>query len=341
MASRMLALSASHLPRGRSAELPDPEQGEVLSYFEELSNWGRWGAEDRRGTLNLISDDRRSAAVALARGGQVVSCAWDIDTREQPDDQGTAPRRLMLSTGQGLNDPERVLAAGQGDRPRHGASAEELSVYPHGFRVTHLDSLAHQFWDGRMYNGRAAELVTSALGATELDMTEARDGIVTRGILIDVPAHRRVPWLEPRDGVRPAELDAIVSARGLEVRPGDALLLRTGYGARVAAQGHDRIREAGRAGWHAAALPWLRRHDVSLIATDTATDMSPSGYPAVRNPVHLVGIVAMGLWIVDNCNLERLAATCADLGRYEFMLVVAPLSFEGATGSPVNPLALF
>ena len=165
--------------------------------------------------------------------------------------------------------------------------------------------------------------------------------IVTRGILIDVPAHRGVPWLEPREGVRPAELDAIVSARGLDVRPGDALLLRTGYGARVSAQGHDRIRAAGRAGWHAAALPWLRRHDVSLIATDTATDMSPSGYPAVRNPVHLVGIVAMGLWIVDNCNLERLAATCADLGRYEFMLVVAPLSFEGATGSPVNPLAIF
>jgi kynurenine formamidase len=321
--------------------VPDPEQDEVLSYFDELSNWSRWGADDRRGTLNLIGDAARTAAAALASRGQVVSCAWDIDTSEQPDDQGTAPRRMMLSTGQGLNDPGRVLPSGQRDRPRHGASAEELTVYPHGFRVTHVDSLAHQFWDGRMYNGRAAELVTSALGATEMDVTEARDGIVTRGVLIDVPAHRQVRWLEPREGVRPEELDAILTASEVDVRPGDAVLLRTGYGARVAAQGHDRIREAGRAGWHAACLPWLRRHDVSLIATDTATDMSPSGYPAVRNPVHLVGIVAMGLWIVDNCNLERLAAACAELGRYEFMLVVAPLSFEGATGSPVNPLAIF
>lgn len=321
--------------------MPDPQQDEVLAYFEELSNWGRWGADDRRGTLNLIDDGTRAAAAALARSGRVVSCGWDIDTREQPDDQGTAPRRLMLSTGQGLNDPDRVLAPGQQDRPRHAGSAEELSIYPHGFRVTHVDALAHQFWDGTIYNGRPAELVTSAFGAMEMDMTEARDGIVTRAVLVDAAAHRQVRWLDPGDGVRPEELEAILSASGLAVGPGDAVMLRTGYGARVAAQGPDRIREAGRAGWHAACLPWLRRHDVSLIGTDTATDMSPSGYPAVRNPVHLAGIVAMGLWIVDNCNLERLAATCAELGRYEFMLVVAPLSFEGATGSPVNPLAMF
>ncbi|WP_326834705.1 cyclase family protein [Amycolatopsis rhabdoformis] len=317
-----------------------PTEDEVLAWFESLSNWGRWGPADQLGTLNLVTDEKRRAAAGLVRRGRAVSCAWDIDTSEHPDDAGTAPRRLMVTTGQGLADPARVLAPGQESHPRHAGAAEQISLYPHGFRLTHLDALAHQFWDGRMYNGRPAELVTAAQGATELDISALRHGIVTRGVLVDAAAHRGVDWLAPREGVRPEELDAFLEAHDLTVEPGDAILLRTGYGAKVAAQGQDRIRETGRAGWHAACLPWLREHDVALIGTDTSTDASPSGYPAVRNPVHLVGIVAMGLSVLDNCNLEALAATCAELGTWEFQFVLAPLAFAGATGSPANPLAI-
>jgi kynurenine formamidase len=318
-----------------------PSEDEVLGWFDSLSNWGRWGPDDQLGTVNLITDAKRRAAAGLVRHGRAVSCAWPIDTTEHPDDAGTAPRRLMVSTGQGLADPHRVPPPGHSAPPRHAGAGEQITLYPHGFRLTHLDALAHQFWDGRMYNGRPAELVTSALGATELDITALRDGVVTRGVLVDAALHRGVDWLPPRSGVTPDELDAFLSERGIEVEPGDAVLLRTGYGAKVAAQGQDTIRQTGRAGWHAACLPWLRAHDVALIGTDTSTDSSPSGYPAVRNPVHLVGIVAMGLAVLDNCELERLAATCRELGTWTFQFTVAPLAFTGTTGSVVNPLALF
>src|SRR5262249_54784531 len=160
-----------------------------------------------------------------------VSCAWPIDTSEHPDDAGTAPRRLMVGTGQGLADPARVLPPGQTAHPRHAGASEQITLYPHGFRLTHLDALAHQFWDGRMYNGRPAELVPAAQGATELDITALRDGVVTRGVLVDVAAHRGLDWLPPGAGVMPDELDGFLAAQGIAVEPGDAVLLRTGYGA--------------------------------------------------------------------------------------------------------------
>ena len=317
-----------------------PSEAEVLEYFHSLSNWGRWGSEDRLGTVNLVSDESRLRAAQLVRYGRSVSCAWDIDTGERPGDLGTAPRRLMVSTGQGLADPHRVLPAGQSEFPRHASAGEQIQLYPHGFRLTHLDALSHQFWDGRMYNDRPAELVTAADGATELAVTDVRDGVVTRGILLDVPAHRGVDWLPPAEPVHRWEIEAILAERGMTVQPGDALLLRTGYPGRVARHGFEPIREVGRAGWHASCLPWLREHDVAVIATATSTDSSPSGYPAVRNPIHLVGIVAMGLWLVDNCNFESLASACAELDRWEFQFVIAPLAFAGGTGSVVNPLAV-
>ena len=321
-------------------EMSAPSEAELLGYFDELSNWGRWGGDDVLGTLNLVTEANRLRATGLVRTGRLVSCAWDIDTTEHPGESGVAPRRLMVSTGQGLADPDRWLPPGVATAPRGSSASEHWLLHPHGFRLTHLDGLSHMFWDGKMYNGRPAELVTAAAGATVLDITAARGGIVTRGILLDAAAHRGVDWLEPGDGVTVDEVEAMLRERGLEVDPGDAVLLRTGYGAKVAQQGRD-LGRVGRAGWHASCLPWLRAHDVAVIAADTAQDAGPSGYPGLTFPVHFVGIVAMGLWLVDNCQLEALAATCRELDRWEFSLTLAPLGFVGATGSPVNPLAMF
>jgi kynurenine formamidase len=313
----------------------------VLEFLERLSNWGRWGPGDRLGTLNLITDEHRRRASALVTAGRVVSCAWDIDTVEQPGASHTAPRRMMLSTGQGLADQHRVVPPWSAS-PRMATASEHWMLHSHGHRLTHLDGLSHVFWDGLMYNGRPAELVTATWGATELDVTGARDGIITRAVLVDAAAHRAVPWLAPGEAVTRDELEAILHERGLVVSPGDAVLLRTGYGAKVAHQGHrDDMRKTGRAGWHASCLPWLREHDVALIGTDTATDADPCGFHGLSNPVHLVGIVAMGLWLVDNCQLETLAALCTTMDRWEFCLSIAPLALVGSTGTPVNPLALF
>jgi kynurenine formamidase len=315
-----------------------PSEDEVLSYFDTLSNWGRWGNDDELGTLNLVSPAKRITASQLVRVGQTVSCAWDIGGEPAITYHG-AVQRLMLQTGQGLGDAHRVV---QPDRAGRSAGAGEyLGIVYHGYTVTHVDGLCHIFWDGRMYNGRPAELVTASWGATQQAITALKDGVQTRGVLLDVASLREVSWLEPGEAVFPSDLEEAEQRAGVRVDEGDVVLLRTGYGRKRHEQGPDDVATVGRAGWHASCLPWFRERGVAMIACDTAQDAIPSGYPQLRDPIHAVGIVAMGLWLIDNCDLETLAETCTRLGRCEFLFTLAPLRWVGATGSPANPLATF
>ena len=321
---------------------PDPTEEELLGYFTRLSNWGRWGPDDNLGTVNHITDEHRARAAGLIRSGVAVSCARPITPGSSAEDgaTGIAPQRFMLRTGQGLADPDRVARDGIELSDRQEGAAEYLGYAAHGHRITHLDGLSHVFWDRMMYNGRPAERVSAHRGAVEHDITAVRGGIVTRGILVDAARHRDVPWLEPGDGVTDAELRAILSAAGITDGPGDALLLRTGYGRKRQEQGADSP-AAGCAGWHASCLPSLHEWDVSMVGADTAQDVVPSGYPAVRLPVHAVGIVAMGLPLLDNADFEDLARQCERHRRWEFFFMLAPLPFTGSTSSAVNPLAVF
>lgn len=327
----------SELPRDQA-----PSEQELLGYFDALSNWGRWGPDDSLGTVNHITDQYRAQAAGLIRSGVVVSCGWPIEAGPSAGDEPGAapPQRFMLRTGQGLADPDRVPRDGIALEDRMGGAAEYLGYSPHGYRITHLDGLSHIFWDRRMYNGRPAERVSAHSGAAEHDITAVGGGIVTRGILIDAARHRGVPWLEPGQAVDDAEVRAILSGAGLEVRTGDALLLRTGYGRKRRERGND-VAGGGHAGWHASCLPSLHAWGVSLLGADTAQDVTPSGYPAVRVPVHAIGIVAMGMPLLDNADLEELSRQCELHRRAEFFLTVAPLAFAGSTGSAVNPLAIF
>ena len=306
-----------------------------MSWFRTLSNWGRWGLDDVLGTLNYVTDERRAAAAALVRTGRVVSAAWPIDPTPQPDHVFGPPQRWMIGTG------EAAVAGQEADGPRWAGASEYVGMVFHGYSVTHLDALSHYFWDGQMYNGRPASAVTSRRGATEHAVTSAGDGIVGRGILLDVAAVRGVDWLEPGDAVMVEDLEAAEKVQRVEVGRGDLVLLRTGYGARVRSKGRDATQDVGRAGWHVSCLPWLHQREVAVIGADTAQDVHPSGYPGLRSPVHAVGIVAMGLWLIDNCDLEPLATACTDHDRWEFLLSVLPLRLAGATGSPVNPVAMF
>jgi kynurenine formamidase len=249
------------------------------------------------------------------------------------DYAGVAPQRYMLAAGEALGGPEST-------GPRGVGFAEYLGFVFHGFRITHLDALSHESWDGRLYNGVPASAVTTYAGATQHDVVNAREGVFTRAVLLDIPRFRGVPWLEPGEVITRADIEAYLAATGTEIGPGDGLLLRTGYPALVAAGGMA-DQSIARAGWHASCLPLLHERDIAFIGSDTAQDARPSGYEVLRNPIHLVGLVAMGLWLVDNCDLETLSVTCADLGRQAFAMTFAPIPFAGATGSPVNPLALF
>jgi kynurenine formamidase len=218
---------------------------------------------------------------------------------------------------------------------------EFLGLVYHGFSVTHLDGLCHIFWEGKMYNGVPAAKVTASQGATHHAITALSQGIVTRGVLLDIPRLKGVDWLEPGQGVTPDELDAAAAAQNVTIESGDAVLLRTGYGRKKREVGREPLPRAGFPGWHASALPWIHERGVALIGADTAQDASPSGYPGLGLPVHMVGIVAMGLWLIDNMNLEELAAACERYNRWAFQFVLAPLRVQGGTGSPANPLAVF
>jgi kynurenine formamidase len=211
----------------------------------------------------------------------------------------------------------------------------------HGLEVTHVDALSHVAWDGQLYNGLPTSAISATDGATQLAIADAPNGIVGRGVLLDVPALTGRPWLEPGEAVRPADLEAACTRQRVEVSAGDVLLLHTGQTARrLALSEKPAILSEGNPGWHASTLPWLHEKGVAAIGADVATDVRPSGYPSIGDPVHYVGIVAMGLWLIDNCDLTELAAACDRLNRWTFQFVLAGLRLRGGTGSPANPLAI-
>lgn len=308
-----------------SSEHP-PTQSEVLGYFDSLSNWGRWGPDDQLGALNYITPEKRRDAAALVQEGISVSCAWDIGTAPRPDHLFGVPQRYMVATGR---DP---LVFGRG-----GAALEVMSLAFHGATVTHLDGLSHIFWDGQMYNGKPAELVNAQQGASHFAVTELGDGIVTRGVLMDIPALDGRPWLEPGEGVFPEHLEAAEERQGVRVSTGDIVLLRTGKGRRQ----REEQDPPSSGGWHVASLPWLHEREVAVIGADTAQEAGSPGYEAIGVPVHMIAMVAMGVHLIDNCDLEALARTCERLNRWEFFLSIQPLRLEGGTGSAVNPVAVF
>jgi len=314
-----------------------PPEAQVLAWFDELSNWERWGDDDRLGTLNHLTPDKRVAAARLVTEGVSVSCSWDIRTGRQPG-ATVESQRYMLSTGLGLDEEGR---RGLMDGGRAGGAQEFIGMVFHGLDVTHLDSLAHLFWDGKMYGGAPASLVSDRQGALKHDVLAVQDGVTTRGVLLDIAALRGVDVLDADDHIYPEDLEAAEEAAGVRCEPGDVLLVRTGEGGARRAQKRDYNANKPRSGYQAACLPWLNDRGIAMIGSDVAQDPTPSGYRNVTMPIHMVGIVAMGLWLIDNCQLEDLAAACAQRNRWEFQFMLSPIRFQGVTGSPVNPLAVF
>ena len=310
-----------------------PSETEVFEYVQTLSNWGRWGPDDELGTMNHIGPEQRRQAAALVRDGVSVSCARTITFTPAPDSTSVAIH-YMTQSGEGYaNQPETFPPQMQG-------SGDFIGMAFHGYSITHLDSLCHIFWNGQMFNGRSSALVTTGEGATAESIELLQDGVVSRGVLLDAPRHRGVNWMDLGEVVLPSELDAIEEAQGVRVREGDVLLVRTGHYRRRTEEG-PRPMADGWPGLHASCLPWLRERGVAALGGDTVSDAGPSGYPNLRQPIHQIGIPHMGLWLIDNCNLEELAAACAERGRWEFLLTIAPLRIRYGTGSPVNPIALF
>ncbi|MCH9009199.1 MAG: cyclase family protein [Chloroflexi bacterium] len=311
-----------------------PTQDEVLSYFDKLSNWGRWGEEDELGTLNFLSPAKTKRAVSLVEDGMTISCARTISWESAPDVSST-PIHYMVESGEGWASGEKVT-----NRAAQG-STDFFGLVFHGFTITHIDSLAHFFWEGKMYNGRPAHLISTSMGATVESVEVAKNGIVSRGVLVDVPMIRGIDWVERGEGVMPEDILAAEERCGFRIEEGDVLLIRTGNLHRRNVEGPINPREAGSPACQAACLPLFHERGVAVMGSDTGNDVMPSQYEKLSNPVHQVGITAMGLWILDNPDLEELSEVCKSRNRWEFLISINPLRLYNTTGSPVNPIAIF
>ena len=310
-----------------------PSEAQVLEWMTSLSNWGRWGSDDQLGCLNLITPAKRKQAAALVRDGFSVSCARPIVT-DMAADVNFQVQRYMVDSGEGreTDPPERQLS-------RRGA-AEFIGMVFHGQTITHIDAMSHYSWQGKMYNGTPANRVTSREGAQSHSIEPAGDGIVTRGVLLDIPAVRGVNWLDPAEPVMPADLEAAERLHRVRLEEGDILLVRTGNYRKRLDTGPVSSSEPAVA-CHVACVPWFKERGVAMLGTDTPNDLHPSQYATMESPVHILSLVTLGLWLIDNANLEQLAGACWERGRYDFMLTLAPLRLRNVTGSPVNPIALF
>jgi kynurenine formamidase len=293
---------------------------EVRAFHETLSNWGRFGARDQLGTLNFVTPKHRVAAAQLVQSGRTVSCSRALPT--EPSVENPNPvAHLMMGTA------------------TEGWGGDYFAVASHGFATSHIDALCHIFHEGKLYNGYPAEQIT-AHGALELAIHELEAGIVTRGVLLDIPRARGVSFLEPGDPIFWDDLERAEREAGLTVGSGDVLLLHTGRWACREADGAWDPRES-LAGLDASCLPWLYEREVAALGCDGVSDVIPSRVDGVELPIHEVAIVALGLHLLDNLDLEKLARACQEEGRWAFLLAIAPLILLRGTASPVNPIAVF
>ena len=300
----------------------------MRAVFEEVKNWGRWGADDERGALNLITPAKRREAAACVIAGETVSCSRALPV--EPSAENPHPAlHLMIAAGDDCLVPGVNLEA----------AMDFVGVAFHGMATSHIDALCHVFVDGRMYNGFSKDEVKST-GARRGSILAAGDGIVSRGVLLDVPRLLGVPWLEPGAAITVEQLERAEAAQGVRVTEGDVLLVGTGRDARRRERGAWNPWEVGLAGLHIECIPWLHARGVAVLGSDGVSDSLPGmrieGWVI---PVHQCGLVAMGLHLLDNLRLDRLADACARHGRWAFQLTIAPLCVEGGTGSPINPIA--
>lgn len=321
-------------PAATSSHLVTQEQ--IDAWKQSLSNWGRWGAQDERGTLNTITPELRRAAAALVREGVSVSLERPINAAHvAPDHQGALPRAAVV---------QRMLS---GPPTRTTGSTDQLSIIAHGYTDTHLDAFGHHFHDGLMYNGfSAADHVSMAEGLSRGAIAAFETGVFTRGVLVDIPAMRGVAYLEPGTPIYADDIEAWEQYAGVRIGPGDAVFFRTGRWQTEAERGPWDIANLA-AGLDASVIPWLRERDISLVGTESAMSVMPLPpttqltNPDDYLPAHNFALVTLGMPLIDNADLDALAETARSLGRYTFLFTVAPIRVTTATGALVNPVATF
>ncbi len=299
--------------------------------FESLKNWEKWGPDDDRGTLNYITPEKIKEAAALVKSGRSVSMEIPINVLAGPDNPNPAIHYMNTT---------HDVDVGSGELLRF--ATDFLGIQFHGDCHTHIDALCHIAYKGQLYNGHSANLVTSR-GALGLDITAYGNGIVSRGVLIDIPRLRGVKWLEPGESVTREEIELAEKAVGVKLEEGDIMIFRTGHHRRRLELGawDPGYTGEGRAGIDPYSLTLFHERKVAVFLPDGDGEVVPGPMEEIQYPIHPLQVAAMGMCVADSLQLEELAKVCEEENRWEFMVVLAPLRLPKATGGPFNPIAIF
>ena len=316
LAAQTATRSAAPRATSRARDLTDAE---LEAMFRRCSNTGKWGPNDELGTLNYITPAKRIAAARLVRTGEVVSAGRDLTTRQSKTNGQPVVHTMSV-------DANSV------------AATDSFSIASHGMVVTHMDALCHFSWKDQLYNGRKRSETLTSSGARWGSIYAQRQGIFTRGVLLDVAAARGVNWYQPDEYVTVADFEAAEKRQGVRVASGDAIFLRTGMERMEAELGEQDIYP--RAGMHAECAEWMHTRQVSLYGGDCIEKL-PYPSESLTSAVHMIVLASMGLPILDWPALTELARTCERLKRWDYLLTTAPLRLPGGTASPINPLCLF
>ena len=299
-----------------------PTKEEVVGYLKQDSNWGRWGADDQVGAVNMVTAEKRLAATRTVKSGKAICLSREFP--KTPAANNPTPA---------LHYMNRVSRGEEA-----GYYGDFYGISYHGTATTHLDALCHVWNEDGMWNGRHPDEAANMDGAVWGSVDQWKEGIITRGVLLDVPRHRGVPYVDMENPVHGWELEDIANKQGVSLEPGDALVVYSG---------REKWNQDGnplwgsdataRPGLHASCLKFIRESDCCLLVWDMM-DFTPNGYDLPWS-VH-GSIFAYGIGLLDNALLEPLSDSCAEEGQYEFLLTVNPLRVVGGTGSPVNPIAI-
>ena len=315
-----VTVSSEQGSSGAAATRKPTNAAEFDEMIREISNWGRWGKDDELGTANLVTDAKRRQAAALVKTGIAVGLGASLRLGKLVDQNSIPFERRMTKS----------------------LTSDTFTVGYHSTLITHIDALCHSLYKGQAYNGHAISAIANEQdGCTKLGIDVLRDGIVTRGVLIDIPRLKNVPYLEPGTPVYVEDIEAWETKAGVKVTAGDAILLRVGRWLRRAKEGPwEMAPPNGRSsGFHASVLPWFKARDVAFVGSDGFNDVVPSVVEGVGMPFH-AAIPILGIISVELLDLDTVAATAAKLNRWEFMLTGGPL-VTGGTGSPINMVAIF
>lgn len=308
-----------------SSQAPSTEQvsrAEFDAWFDEISNWGRWGDDDELGTLNLITPEKILAATKLVTEGISVSMSFDLNTKEELNNGNPFQHALYTIAFNG-----------------HQVAGDTYSVRYHGYAHSHMDGLPHFAHKGKLYNGFPFDILKPD-GAEKLGIENAHNGVITRGVIVDMPAFKGIDYLEAGTAITIEDLEAWEKFSGVTVSSGDVLLIRTGRWEQERQKGTWNF-VGNAAGLHASVAKWLKARDVAIIGSDGISDVVPSGVEGVFNPLHELVLAGLGMPMLDNLDLDAVAREAKNQNRSTFLFIGAPLRVKGGTGSPMNPLAVF